>query len=154
PTYQYDVLGNLLSVTDAKGNQSTMQYDTLSRKTSMHDPDMGNWTYAYDAAGNLAQQTDAKSQAIYFRYDMLNRRAQKDYGTQKPLGSGDVMYIYDAVTSNGKGRLTGVQDRPGLGVFYKDTWARPTPSDKSRTEPTKPTKPSKNTLTLGLRTRI
>src|SRR5439155_10072788 len=107
-TYQYDVLGNLLTVTDAKGNQSTMAYDSLSRKTSMHDPDMGNWTYAYDAAGNLTQQTDAKTQNIYFRYDVLNRRKQKDYGTQKPLGSGDVMYIYDAVTSNGKGRLTGV----------------------------------------------
>ncbi|GJL61397.1 MAG: hypothetical protein NPIRA04_00510 [Nitrospirales bacterium] len=43
-TYQYDDLGNLLTLTDALGNQSTMAYDTLSRKISMHDPDMGNWT--------------------------------------------------------------------------------------------------------------
>ncbi len=130
-TYQYDVLGNLLSVTDVKGNQSAMQYDTLSRKTSMHDPDMGNWTYAYDAAGNLIQQTDAKGQNIYFRYDALNRRKQKDYGTQKALGSGDVMYIYDAVTSNGKGRLTGVQDQSGSVLFYYDTLGRTTRTDKS-----------------------
>jgi YD repeat-containing protein len=41
-TYQYDTLGNLLSVTDAKGNVTTMSYDTLSRKTAMHDPDMGD----------------------------------------------------------------------------------------------------------------
>jgi len=130
-TYQYDVLGNLLSVTDAKGNQSTMQYDTLSRKTSMQDPDMGNWTYAYDAAGNLIQQTDAKSQGIYFRYDALNRRVQKDYGTQKALGSGDVMYAYDGGTSNGKGRLTGVQDQSGSVLFYYDTLGRTTRADKS-----------------------
>ena len=91
-----------LIVTDAKGNQSTMTYDTLSRKTTMHDPDMGSWTYTHDAAGNLTQQTDAKSQAIYFRYDALNRRKQKDYGTQKPVGSGDVMYnIVLAAGNNG-----------------------------------------------------
>ena len=76
-TYTYDVLGNLKTLTDAKGNVSTMTYDTLSRKTAMHDPDMGNWTYVYDAAGNLTQQTDAKSQTISFQYDALNRRIQK-----------------------------------------------------------------------------
>jgi YD repeat-containing protein len=42
--YQYDVLGNLRFVTDAKNNQTEMRYDTLSRKTWMHDPDMGTWT--------------------------------------------------------------------------------------------------------------
>src|SRR5207237_10258922 len=126
-----DVLGNLLTVTDAKGNQSTMAYDSLSRKTAMHDPDMGNWTYAYDAAGNLTQQTDAKTHNIYFRYDALNRRVQKDYGTQKPLGSGDVMYIYDAVTNNGKRRLHGVQQQSGSVLFYYDTMGRWTSSVKS-----------------------
>ncbi len=144
-TYQYDVLGNLLSVTDAKGNQSTMSYDSLSRKTSMHDPDMGNWTYTYDAAGNLTQQTDAKSQAIYFRYDALNRRAQKDYGTQKP-GSGDVMYSYDGATSNGKGRLTAVQDPAGTVIFYYDTLGRTTRSDKSLDGTTYTTQTSYDTL--------
>ena len=145
-TYQYNVLGNLLSVTDAKGNQSTMTYDSLSRKTAMHDPDMGNWTYAYDAAGNLTQQTDAKSQNIYFRYDALNRRAQKDYGTQKPLGSGDVMYIYDAATSNGKGRLTGVQDQSGSVLFYYDTLGHTTRTDKSLDGTTYVTQTSYDTL--------
>jgi RHS repeat-associated protein len=134
-TYQYDVLGNLLTVTDAKGNQSTMTYDTLSRKTAMHDPDMGNWSYVYDAAGNLTQQNDAKSQAIYFRYDALNRRAQKDYGTQKPLGSGDVRYFYDQTTSNGKGRLTEVQDASGKTTFFYDAMGRTTKSVKCLDDP-------------------
>ena len=50
--HQYDVLGNLTNVTDAANNQTTITYDTLSRKTSMTDPDMGYWVYQYDANGN------------------------------------------------------------------------------------------------------
>src|SRR5205823_4051931 len=93
-TYQYDVLGNLTKVIDAKGNRTSMRYDSLSRKIGMADPDMGNcgdltaltpnagypwypapcWNYQYDPVGNLTRQTDAKTQNIYFRYDALNRR--------------------------------------------------------------------------------
>jgi YD repeat-containing protein len=101
----------------------------------MHDPDMGNWSYVYDAAGNLTQQTDAKSQTIFFRYDALNRRAQKDYGTQKPLGSGDVRYFYDQATSNGKGRLTAVQDQSGQTTFFYDALGRTTKSVKCLDDP-------------------
>ncbi len=43
-----------------------MTYDTLSRKTSMYDPDMGYWVYTYDANGNLTSQKDAKNQTITF----------------------------------------------------------------------------------------
>jgi YD repeat-containing protein len=76
-TYTYDILGNLLSITDALGNVTTMTYDSLGRKIFMHDPDMGNWTYEYDAVGNLVRQTDAKGQNIYFSYDPLNRVTEK-----------------------------------------------------------------------------
>ncbi|MEW6248918.1 MAG: RHS repeat-associated core domain-containing protein [Nitrospirota bacterium] len=130
-TYQYDVLGNLRFVTDAKGNQSEMQYDTLARKTFMHDPDMGNWTYEYDAAGNLTKQTDAKGQMLLFQYDELNRRRQKDYATQKTLGSGDVVYTYDGTTDNRKGRLQKVQDASGIVEFRYDPLGRITRTDKT-----------------------
>ena len=62
-TYAYDVLGKLLKVTDAEGNQTTIQYDNLGRKVNMQDPDMGYWTYAYDANGNLIKQTDARGRS-------------------------------------------------------------------------------------------
>ncbi|MCI0530231.1 MAG: FG-GAP-like repeat-containing protein, partial [Nitrospira sp.] len=76
-TYAYGILGNLLSITDALGNVTTMTYDSLGQKIFMHDPDMGNWTYEYDAVGNLTKQTDAKGQNIYFSYDPLNRVTEK-----------------------------------------------------------------------------
>jgi len=39
--YTYDVLGNLRFLTDARGNQTEMRYDTLGRKYYLNDPDMG-----------------------------------------------------------------------------------------------------------------
>jgi len=128
--YEYDVVGRLRFVLDHKSNLTEMQYDTLGRKVFMHDPDMGNWTYAYDAAGNLTQQTDAKGQQLFFHYDALNRRQQKDYGTTKPLGSGDVVSFYDQATSYGIGRLTARVDRAGSAVFYYDAAGRRTRTDQ------------------------
>ena len=132
--YIYDVLGNLLSVTDAKGNVSTMAYDSLSRKKSMHDPDLGDWSYLYDANGNLTKQTDAKGQVIWFTYDSLNRRVQKDFGGTAPkaLGSGDVRYTYDDTvpTTNRKGRLKQVVDAATNVTFEYDTMGRVSKSSK------------------------
>ncbi|MDA0739883.1 MAG: hypothetical protein O2999_08555 [Nitrospirae bacterium] len=96
----------------------------------MHDPDMGDWSYVYDANGNLTLQTDAKLQQIHFQYDALNRRVQKDYGTQKTLGSGDVVYTYDGTTNNRKGRLQEVDDASGTTTFYYDITGRVTKTDK------------------------
>ncbi len=124
-TYAYDVLGNLTTLSDAKGNVSTMTYDTLSRKTTMHDPDMGDWTYTYDAADNLTQQTDANSQTISFQYDALNRRTLKDY-----VGGGNVVYTYDGSTANRIGRLQNVQDSSGTSTFSYNKMGQVTTTDK------------------------
>ena len=111
-TFRYDALGRVVKVEeytgtsttcstagstpyatttstyDRLGNQTTLQYDTLSRKTQMQAPDLGTWTYQYDLNGNLTRQTDAKSHQLHFQYDSLHRRVQKDYGTQKARGGG------------------------------------------------------------------
>ncbi|MCX5723654.1 MAG: FG-GAP-like repeat-containing protein [Nitrospirae bacterium] len=131
-TYQSDLLGNLLSVTDTKGNVSAMTYDTLGRKRTMHDPDMGNWSYAYDANGNLVQQTDAKGQVLCFVYDALNRRTQKNYGTtSQACGANTVVYAYDETGSNRKGRLTQVTDPAQSVTFQYDSRGRITQTAKT-----------------------
>ncbi len=129
--YQYDNRDNLIAVTDAKGNVTTLTYDEQSRKKNMRDPDMGYWIYGYDANGNLTDQTDAKGQVTWFRYDALNRQVQKDFTTQKALGSGDIRYTYDGTTNNRKGRLQQILDASGTVVFQYDSMGRVLRSDRT-----------------------
>ncbi|MEW6682131.1 MAG: FG-GAP-like repeat-containing protein [Nitrospirota bacterium] len=157
-TYEYDVVGNLVKVTDAKNNRTTMRYDSLGRKIGMADPDMGScgdlttlapaasypwyaspcWTYKYDNNGNLESQRDAKNQTIWFQYDNINRLRQKDYNTPKSLGSGDVRYTYDTVPSGFTspptyyqvGRLSQVVDSSGTARFGYDSLGRTLRADK------------------------
>jgi len=115
--YSYDTLGNLTQVRaakDASGNDllgapitTTMTYDSLSKKRTMIDPDMGSWEYDYDKSGNLTYQRDAKSQTITFDYDGLNRLWHKYYPDRT------VTFTYDdPAVPNSKGKLTKVSD-PG-----------------------------------------
>jgi len=126
-TYDYDVLGNLRYVTDTKGNQTEMRYDTLGRKRYMRDPDMGEWSYTYDDNGNLESQTDALSQTIRFKFDALNRIKLKDY----PTGT-DVSYVYDeAFSTYAKGRLTTMADESGTTKYYYDRVGLPNQTIKT-----------------------
>ena len=79
--YQYDSLDNLTQVENTIGNLTQITYDSLGRKMSMDDPDMGIWNYSYDVSGNLTYQRDAKGQIILFQYDALNRLEKKSYAT-------------------------------------------------------------------------
>jgi RHS repeat-associated protein len=85
-TYDYDVLGNLVVVTDALQNTTVITYNVLGQKTEMRDPDMGKWKYQYDLGGNLITQTDALGRKLIFNYDPLNRLLSKSTG---------VAYDYD-----------------------------------------------------------
>jgi RHS repeat-associated protein len=106
-SYNYNAAGDLLQVKDHYGNTTAISYDTLGRKLSMNDPDMGFWEYTYDANGNLLTQTDQKRQTVNFEYDALNRVAAKTYSTSDPA----VAYTYDNRTiPNGIGQLYSVSN--------------------------------------------
>ncbi|MBI4115394.1 MAG: hypothetical protein HY447_02340 [Candidatus Omnitrophica bacterium] len=131
-TYEYDALNNLKKTTDSIQNSTFITYDSLSRKLSMTDPDMGSWSYQYDVNDNLTKQTDAKGQAISFTYDALNRVTLKDL----PTGEVDVSYVYDdSLVSFSKGRLTKVTDASGTHEFTYDALGRVT-SDKKTVDGT------------------
>ena len=100
-TYDYDVLGNLVSYTGALGARSTATFDWLSQKTSSTDPDLGLWSTTFDDRGLVATVTDARNKRITFTYDQLGRVLTKEECT----GAGDppscsstttlVTYTYD-----------------------------------------------------------
>jgi RHS repeat-associated protein len=76
--YVYDAFGNVLTTTDPTGsNVITATYDTIGRKLTSHDPDLGAWSYVYDGFGELYTQTDAKSQITTMSYDVLGRLVQR-----------------------------------------------------------------------------
>lgn len=129
--YSYDAQGNLVKVTNARGDETKIFYDSLSRKVAMSDPSMGWWHYVYDANGNLRTQIDAKWIAVNFEYDALNRPTQKIY----PGNQGDpkeIVYTYDETTcSNAVGRLTTVTDLSGTTRFSYDENGRTTAVEKT-----------------------
>ncbi|MBF0569829.1 MAG: VCBS repeat-containing protein, partial [Candidatus Omnitrophica bacterium] len=116
-TYGYDQLGHLLSVTDAKGNVTSMTYDALGRKVAMNDPDIHNVSYQYDVLGQLTKQTDAKNVPFAFTYDVLGRpltKARADNSTDM------VTYTYDTAPNYGKGRLAQAAYSSGSASFNYD----------------------------------
>lgn len=114
----YDANGNVIAVTDGRGNTTEYQYDALNRKIAEIQPSAdgtagagGVTTYAYDADGNLISVTDPignssddpTTQALHtttYGYDALDRRISQTL----PDADGDpnttddrptTTYIYD-----------------------------------------------------------
>jgi RHS repeat-associated protein len=70
----YDIVGNLLTVTDPLGRTAfTYNYDLMKRALSTFSIDAGTRTTVPDAAGNTIEERDSKSALILHSYDALNR---------------------------------------------------------------------------------
>jgi len=116
-SYSYDEGDRLISVRDARGNVTSIEYDWLGRKTGMNDPDMGEWSYVYDALGNLASQTDARGVILNFEYDALNRLTRKS-------GDGvNATYAYGD-TPGEIGMRTGMSDQSGSASWSYSNFGR------------------------------
>ena len=120
--YTHDALNNLRKV--EQGAQTRYYgYDSLSRlirvrqveqavNTALNwtDPATGNngWTtgLGYDAAGNLTSRVDARNITTATSYDGLNRPRVVLYRINNEVdpNTGDVEYLYDFASQNGKGR--------------------------------------------------
>lgn len=99
--YTYDVLDNLLTVTQKGGTTDSTQwrtrtfvYNSLSQLVSAGNPESGSITYIYDNAGNLSTKTDARNIRTNYSYDSLNRLTIKSYSDQGT----PVAYLYDGQT--------------------------------------------------------
>lgn len=110
--YTYDDQDNPASVTDPKGTVTQYVHDGLGNKKSTLSQDSGTTTYPeHDGAGNVLTQIDARNKTTRFAYDALNRidLATYDYGT---AGAFSADYVYD-VGANAVGRLTRINDNTG-----------------------------------------
>ena len=123
--YRFDLLDNLVQITDSQTNVKSLTFDAMSRMTGMDDPDSGVLSLIYDDASNLKQSTDSNSHVILYGYDGANRPITEDYQDAANL-TPDVRYFYDVPVANlplgdgsfgsgtnTKGRLAYVYDLSG-----------------------------------------
>jgi len=122
-TYDYDALDKLVKIVDYLGDEFSFSYDSLGRKVSQDDPDMGNWTYNYDLNDNLASQKDARGINTSFYYDELGRIVKKDFPSDH-----DIDYAYDEGTL---GTLYMINDSLGSTRYYYDDRLRKIQEDKT-----------------------
>jgi RHS repeat-associated protein len=97
--YTYDGAGQLTEVTYG-GAETYLAYDYAGRKTSMNDPDMGEWTYGYDGIGNLTSQMDDRGCITTLGYDGVNRLTSKTFsGPGNCASTTPVTYFYDSYSA-------------------------------------------------------
>ena len=85
-TYSYDANDNLIRIRDNEGNTFDFGYDSLGRKISMDDPDLGKWEYKYDSNGNLKWQNGGggnliSGDGLYREYNKFGRLIRVRNGT-------------------------------------------------------------------------
>src|SRR3989339_655585 len=120
--YEYDLLGRMISITDALGNERNFEWDSLGRKTMQEeghdsaDSDYGIWAYEYDENGNLLVEVVPTGESISYTYDELNR-----VETEFVSDGGSATYVYDTAL-NGVGLLASVSDEQGSVSYEYDAF--------------------------------
>lgn len=101
--FTWDAADQLRIIVDPIGAQWRYGYDTLGRRVTVSDPDLGDdtfrgLTYQYDAADRLVRQTDARGAVTTFTYDALSRVTRKRVRLASEPESGGTItdYVYDA----------------------------------------------------------
>lgn len=112
--YTYDVLGDLLTVTQnaqsATTQSRTYTYDMLGRMLSETNPETGAINYVYDtdatcgtSNGDLVKRTDAAGNVTCYTYDALHRQTSITYPSGPNSGSNSPgkFFVYDSATVDG-----------------------------------------------------
>jgi RHS repeat-associated protein len=89
--YEYDVLGNLVRITDPKLKSWTYEYDVMNRRTSETDPLGNRIERTYDKEGNVLTDKRPDNGVTTYQYDVMDRLVQ----TTDPKGQVTKM-VYDS----------------------------------------------------------
>jgi len=100
---EYDAFGNIVKVTNSKGEVITRSYDARNNITSETNAEGKTARYTYDAAGNRLTVTDVLGNVTHLTYNTRNQVLT----VTDPLGNQTVN------TYDDKGNLTSVKDALG-----------------------------------------
>jgi len=75
--YSYNAVGNLVKVIGIDDVEIVTHHDNYGRKTSMVDPNKGNWAYSYNALGELITQTSGRGHITSILRDSIGRTTLK-----------------------------------------------------------------------------
>jgi RHS repeat-associated protein len=78
-THYYDYNGNLITVTNARGYNTSLEHDALGRVTAAYDNHGNIERFSYDALGNLIRYTDMNDTITTYAYDSLSRLIHVKY---------------------------------------------------------------------------
>ena len=123
-SYGYDALGNMsnVEIIGTLGSQThnyTIDYDKLSRKTRLIDPNVGQMTYQYNALGLLTTQTNGINQVTRYSYDKLDRQIKRiDDANNSGSASRTHTWVYDN-KNNGVGSLGLLTGYDSNGIIFK-----------------------------------
>ncbi len=125
-SYSYDVVDNLLGVTQDGSRQRSFIYDSLSSLTSSTNPEAGTVLYTYDSEEKVQTKKDARNITITYAYESLHRMTGKTYSNGDPSAG----YTYDQAGCLGQpscyniGRRTSMTDAGGSESVSYDKMGR------------------------------
>src|SRR5205823_1799504 len=94
----YNPNGDLLTLTDQRGNQTVYTYDAMDRVLGRQDsaPIPKTESYTYDGDGNLTGFTDRRGTLTAYTYDALGRMGTIFYDKQGSAYDSRIDYTYDS----------------------------------------------------------
>ena len=117
----YDLWGQVVRITDARQQESELQYDRLGRLVRETQPGGASTSLGYDPAGNVLSIIDPRQQRVEFSYDDAGRLSSKRTFASLTAStpSRTVSFSY-----NGRGELLGYFDGEHSASYTRDDLGR------------------------------
>ncbi|OQY45667.1 MAG: hypothetical protein B6242_09790 [Anaerolineaceae bacterium 4572_78] len=109
--YDYDVLGNLTTVTNPLEQVTSYTYNYRNQIEMISQSLDRMIAFNYNVVGNLTDMTDSEGHTSHYKYDSLNQPTIIDYSDSTP----DVHFFYDTM-----GNLAEMQDGTGITTYIYD----------------------------------
>ncbi len=138
-SYVHDLLGHPCSITDPKGNVTTVRYTILGKPYFKKYPEGSTETYEYSLKGELLKSTDAQGTTAVYTYDSLSRplecsiydskgqclrKTSKKYNAFHLISETNAQGITTAYSYDAAGRLVQQETAGQKTLYFYDAMGR------------------------------